>query len=221
MADNQKYSVTRLHIQTFKNKPKKQLQDVRCRYLAKSQVIKAKADNSKVEFVNFRGSKFKKVSFVNATLFGNDFWGASFNDCNFSNSTISNTIFVACRFRNCSFKNATLKNVIFVNTDLSECTYLNLDGSKLFKVYPKVDLIPELVATIESLKNNKHLKKNKLLHLNKNRVNHLNIYLLLRLFSQNQLNTLLSKVATKSFKNITTYKKLEMELLAISRGGTI
>lgn len=216
MSNSQRYSVSRLYLQTYKSKPKKKLKSIRCRYLAKSQMIKANADNIKIEFTNFRGSNFKKITFLNTDFYGNDFWGTSFNRCNFDNASISHSIFVGCRFKDCSFKNTKFNNVIFVNTNLKEYDNINTaKGVTIVYKYPKVELSQELVDVLEILKKNKHLKKNKIFHLNKNRLNHLNLFLLVKYFPRTHLAKLLIKLNKKSCKNITTYKRLEKELKKI------
>ncbi len=69
----QAYKIDRLNSITYKGKKKKVVKSLRCRYMAKSQVVNCNAQSQTFEFVNFRGSHFKKVNFKNAVFYGCDF----------------------------------------------------------------------------------------------------------------------------------------------------
>ena len=77
----QTYRIDRLHIITYKCKPKKIVKEARCRYLAKSQIVNGNAKGKRFDYLNFRGSHFKKVDFSHAIVSGCDFWGANFRQC--------------------------------------------------------------------------------------------------------------------------------------------
>lgn len=79
----QAYKIDRVNLITYNGQKRKILRSMRCRYLAKSQVIRCNGQSQIYEFINFRGSHFKKVNFTDAVFYGCDFWGTSFNDCNF------------------------------------------------------------------------------------------------------------------------------------------
>ena len=210
---SQSYKVDRVKLMSYKSKPKKIVKNIRGRYLAKSQMVRCTATTAKFDFVNFRGSNFKKVSFKDAIIAGCDFWGSSFNDCSFENAIISDCVFMACRFKNCSFKGTVIKYSTIVNTSLKECENINLMTSvKVLNQYPKVNVDTVLFKVLEDFKDNKHIRKNKLLHLPGAKYNHLNLYLLQTKFSKHELPKLLSLFKEKSTRSITTYKKLELEL---------
>ncbi|OPG98844.1 hypothetical protein B2I21_11020 [Chryseobacterium mucoviscidosis] len=210
---SQSYKVDKIKLMSYKCKPKKVVKNIRGRYLAKSQMVRCTATAVRFEFVNFRGSHFKKVSFKNAIINGCDFWGSSFKDCSFENAVISDCVFMACKFKNCNFTGAVIKYSTVVNTSLKECKDIKLMGNvKVLNQYPKVTVDTDLLQILENLKDDKYIRKNKLLHLPGAKYNHLNLYLLQTKFSKHELPKLLLRFRDKSTRNITTYKKLELEL---------
>ena len=175
------YRIDRLHLITYRNQRKKVVNDIRCRYLAKSQFINCNAQNKKFTYANFRGSHFKKVSFDSSEFFGCDFWGTLFNNCSFRNAKISDCVFMACRFKNCDFEGTLFDYTTIVNTSLDECKSIVVSkGVTLYKQYPQCQNSNGLKETLELLKGNVNIRKNKLLHLSKNRYNELNLFLLQR-----------------------------------------
>lgn len=210
------YKIDRLRLITYKSQKRKMIKDLRCRYLAKSQAVKCNGKNMKLNYVNFRGSHFKKVIFDGAEFFGCDFWGASFNNCSFKNAKISDCIFMSCRFKNCNFNDTLFDYTVFVNTGLTGCNDIDIStGTTEYKQYPKNDISKELETVLDDLKNNKNIRKNRLLHIPGNKYNELNIFLLLRKYETNELPKLLSQLNMRKTKNITTYKRLELELKTI------
>ena len=168
--------------------------------------------------MNFRGSHFKKVDFSHATISGCDFRGASFNKCNFHNAHITDSVFMGCRFTNCVFDDANVEYTTVVNTNLAGCRNIVLGkNTEVLSKYPNVDVTSELEEVLNALRNNVNIRKYKLLHLPGNKFNHLNIYLLQKKFSLEELPKLLWRIYSKSNKNVTTYKKLELALKAEKR----
>ncbi|MBC2632166.1 pentapeptide repeat-containing protein, partial [Salmonella enterica subsp. enterica serovar Enteritidis] len=142
------------------------MKNIKGRYLAKSQMVRCTAIAARFDFVNFRGSHFKKVSFKNAILTGCDFWGSSFKDCSFENVIIADCVFVACKFKNCNFTGAVIKYSTIVNTSLKECKEIKLlENVKVLNQYPKINIDTFLLQTLKNLKEDKYIRKNKLLHL--------------------------------------------------------
>ena len=217
----QAYKIDRLSLITYKGKKKKVVKSLRCRYMAKSHVVNCNAQSQTFEFVNFRGSHFKKVNFKNAVFYGCDFWGATFNQCNFQNAQIKDCVFMASRFRDCDFSGVSFSYSTFVNTNLSGC--LNIDtssGVTIYSVYPKCDISPELASILEMLKNNRNLKKNKLLFISDTKYNELNLFLLQNRY-RDRLPALLAQLSTHSTATVTTYKKLERVLNRFSQNAII
>lgn len=62
----QAYKIDRVNLITYNGQKRKILRSMRCRYLAKSQVIRCNGQSQIYEFINFRGSHFKKVNFTDA-----------------------------------------------------------------------------------------------------------------------------------------------------------
>lgn len=67
--------IDRLKLITYKGQKKKVLRPICNRYLAKSHIVKCKANNVEFVYANFRGSIFNKVKFENCKIRGCDFWG--------------------------------------------------------------------------------------------------------------------------------------------------
>lgn len=209
----QAYKVDRIKLITYRGQKKKIFKSCRCRYLAKSHIVNCLAKGQIFDFVNFRGSIFTKVDFESATINGCDFWGTTFNDCNFSDVNITDCVFMACKFRNCSFSNARFNYTTIVNTSLNECKKIDTSfGISVLSEYPKCTLTDELKDVLTTVKADKNLKKCKLLFISDIKYNELNLYLLLRCFTEYELAELLLVVCKYSTSTITTYKKLEMQL---------
>lgn len=210
------YRVDRLNIVTHKWQRKKHLKPLSCRYLAKSQVVKCSADNISFDYINFRGSIFKNTSFNGSSINGCDFWGTSFNFCKFHNTMFKDCVFMGCRLRNCDFSGARFYHCVIVNTNLSECVNIDIsNGIELLNSYPKCSLGHDIEISIKAFEKDINMKKTKLLMISGKKINHLNLYLLQRHFGR-RLPALLLELSNHSTKNITTYKKLEIELKSIS-----
>lgn len=208
----QQYKIDRLNLITYKGQKKKVVQSLRCRYMAKSHVVKCNAQSQLFDYVNFRGSHFKKVNFTDAAFYGCDFWGTSFRDCNFRNVQFRNCIFMASTFKNCDFAEASFSYCVIVNTNLSECQNIDVSsGVELYSTYPTFDLTPDLQDALAALKSNKNLRKNKVLFISETKYNQLNLFLLQRQY-RTRLPQLLLELNNHSTTKITTYKKMEREL---------
>ena len=210
----QAYRIDRINLITYPKQKKRTLYSCRCRYLAKSHIVRCSAKEQKFEFVNFRGSTFKRVDFENATFTGCDFWGTKFNECNFAGAHISDSVFMACRFHKCDFSNCRFNYTTIVNTSVGECNNIDLSfGVRRYSQYPKCILSDALTSAIDSiLSTDKNLRKCKLLSISDTKYNELNIYLLQKKFSKEKLPELLYKLEETSTSSITTYKKLERTL---------
>lgn len=208
----QAYKIDRLNMVTHKWQKKKMMKSLRCRYIAKSQVVNCNAQSQSFEFVNFRGAHFKNVNFKNAVFYGCDFWGTTFNGCNFQNAKFQDCVFMASKLKDCNFTGTGFSYSVIVNTNLSDC--LNIDVSSgviLYSAYPKCDMTPELETALEILRDNRNLKKNKLLFISDTKYNQLNLFLLQNRY-RNRLPALLLELNNHSTSKITTYKKMEREL---------
>ncbi len=218
----QAYRIDRINLITYPGKRKKILQSCRCRYLAKSHIVNCSAKGQTFDFVNFRGSIITKVNFEKATIKGCDFWGVTFNECDFTEANISDCVFMACKFRNCTFSNTHFNYTTIVNTALNECKNIDISfGVKILTEYPKCTLTDELTDALTVVKNDRNLKKCKLLFISDTKYNELNLFLLLRRFTARELADLLLEVCKYSTSTITTYKKLERQLKKAQECATI
>ena len=208
----QAYRIDRLRIITYKGQKKKEMKSLRCRYMAKSLVVNCNAQSQSFEFVNFRGSHFKNVNFKNAVFCGCDFWGTTFKDCDFQNAKFKDCVFMASILRNCSFVGTAFSNSVIVNTKPPDCLSIDkCSGVLLYSTYPKCDMTIELNTALETLRDNRNLKKNKLLFISDTKYNQLNLFLLQGRY-HNRLPALLLELNHHSTAKITTYKKMECEL---------
>ena len=208
----QAYRLDRLRIITYKGQKKKEMKSLRCRYMAKSLVVNCNAQSQSFEFVNFRGSHFKNVNFKNAVFCGCDFWGTTFKDCDFQNAKFQDCVFMASILRNCSFVGTAFSNSVIVNTKPPDCLSIDkCSGVLLYSTYPKCDMTIELNTALETLRDNRNLKKNKLLFISDTKYNQLNLFLLQGRY-HNRLPALLLELNHHSTAKITTYKKMECEL---------
>lgn len=217
----QAYKIDRLNLITYKGQKKKVVKSLRCRYMAKSQVVNCNAQSQSFEFVNFRGSHFKNVNFQNTVFYGCDFWGTTFNGCNFQNAKFQDCVFMASKLKDCNFTETEFAYSTIVNTNLSDCLDIDVSsGVILYSTYPKCDMTPELETALETLKNNRNLKKNKLLFISDTKYNQLNLFLLQRRY-RNRLPVLLLELNNHSTAQITTYKKMERVLNRLSKPAII
>lgn len=208
----QAYRIDRLRIITYKGQKKKEMKSLRCRYMAKSLVVNCNAQSQSFEFVNFRGSHFKNVNFKNAVFCGCDFWGTTFKDCDFQNAKFQDCVFMASILRNCSFVGTAFSNSVIVNTKPPDCLSIDkCSGVLLYSTYPKCDMTIELNTALETLRDNRNLKKNKLLFISDTKYNQLDLFLLQGRY-HNRLPALLLELNHHSTAKITTYKKMECEL---------
>lgn len=208
----QAYRIDRLRIITYKGQKKKEMKSLRCRYMAKSLVVNCNAQSQSFEFVNFRGSHFKNVNFKNAVFCGCDFWGTTFKDCDFQNAKFQDCVFMASILRNCSFVGTAFSNSVIVNTKPPDCLSIDkCSGVLLYSTYPKCDMTIELNTALETLRDNRNLKKNRLLFISDTKYNQLNLFLLQGRY-HNRLPALLLELNHHSTAKITTYKKMECEL---------
>ena len=208
----QAYRIDRLRIITYKGQKKKEMKSLRCRYMAKSLVVNCNAQSQSFEFVNFRGSHFKNVNFKNAVFCGCDFWGTTFKDCDFQNAKFQDCVFMASILRNCSFVGTAFSNSVIVNTKPPDCLSIDkCSGVLLYSTYPKCDMTIELNTALETLRDNRNLKKNKLLFISDTKYNQLNLFLLQGRY-HNRLPALLLELNHHSTAKITTCKKMECEL---------
>lgn len=217
----QAYRIDRLNLITYKGHKKGVVKSLRCRYIAKSHVVNCSAQSQTFDFVNFRGSCFTKTNFKNAIFYGCDFWGTSFKDCSFQNAKFRDCVFMACKFKNCDLERASFSYSTIVNTSLTGCHHIDISsGVSTYNVYPTCNISDNLSDALLSLKDNRNLKKNKLLFISDTKYNYLNLFLLQKRY-KDYLSTLLCELASHSTVGITTYKKLERVLNNLQRPDII
>ena len=124
---------------------------------------------------------------------------------------------MASKLKDCNFTETEFAYSTIVNTNLSDRLDIDVSsGVILYSTYPKCDMTPELETALETLKNNRNLKKNKLLFISDTKYNQLNLFLLQRRY-RNRVPILLLELNNHSTAKITTYKKMERVLNKLSR----
>lgn len=218
----QAYRIDRISLITYKNQKKKQIYNLRCRYIAKSQFVKCTAKNGKFSYVNFRGARLKQVCFDGAKFDGCDFWGTTFNGCSFVNAKIQDCVFMACKFHNCKFAGADFTYSTIVNTNISDCNGINIgSGVNFLKSFPQCVKDKQLSDALETLSVDHNLRKAKIFQISNKKYNELNLYLLHQKFSSDELPNLLRRLEIGSTTNLTTYKKVERQLKCIQKSVII
>lgn len=213
---NQTYEKTHLYIISRKYH-KKKFRSISGRYLAKSLIVKCKAEKQRFAYLNFRGSHFSRVEFLDTEFKGCDFWGTHFKKCTFQKAHFADCVFVGCKFTDCRFEDTSMEYTTIVNTNLSGWGDIKEgDHINILYQYPAFQHSDELDKALALFKDNRIFRKYKLLYLPGNRYNCLNIYLLQKKFSVNKLPMLLQTLNEKLTKSralkMTTYKRLEQTL---------
>ncbi len=192
---------------------KRRLKSMRFRYISKSIFANCKGDGETFEYINFRGSHFTKSSFKKAKFKGCDFWGTTFKKCKFSDAIFEDCVLQGCKFEDCDFTGTEIKYSAISCTNTAECKGISADTTTIIlNIYPEVKISEILLETLEELKSNKDLRKTKVLWISDNKVNRLNIYLLKRKYSDEQLVGYLSQLTNKEIKSLITYGSLSFRL---------
>jgi len=195
---------------------------MRYRYLSKSILSSCKGDGESFEYINFRGSHFSKSTFKNACFKGCDFWGTTFKKCKFNDAVFQDCVFQGCKFDKCDFTGTKIQYSAIVNTNTDECKALLLeDTSIVLKKYPDLDIPESVFGALESLKDNKDLRKTKVFWISDKKPNNLNLFLLLRKYSDVQLKLFIQQLTSGEIKRLTTYGSINSGLNNLIKRGII
>jgi hypothetical protein len=165
------------------------------------------------EYVNFRGAHFSKSTFKQAIFKGCDFWGTTFKKCSFNGTVFLDCVFQGCKFKDCDFNGAIIQYSVIVNTNLDECKEINLENTTLLlNQYPKIEIGESLLNILEELKCNNELRKTKILWISNKKMNNLNLYLLMRKYSEQLIVDYLQQLSVKEIRKLTTYGSLNLGL---------
>jgi uncharacterized protein YjbI with pentapeptide repeats len=161
------------------NSGKRKLRTMRYRYLSKSILASCKGDGELYQCINFRGSHFSKSTYKNATFKGCDFWGTTFKKCKFNGAIFQDCVFQGCKFADCDFTGAKIQYSAIVNTNTDGCNGIMPEASTIIlNRYPEVAISERLKDVLEGLRNNKNLRKTKVLWISDKKPNYLNLLLL-------------------------------------------
>ena len=183
---------------------------IKNKYYSKSQSFNALFHMVQFKNVNFRGAIFTKCNFKSCVFDGVEFWGTNLKKSQFKNSRFKDCVFVGSKLERANFKNAQFINCTFVNMNYSTVKNLNIDMQQNVKLnkYPALILSNNLQHAIIDTQTNKYLSKFKLLFLNNKKINMLNVFLLLKHFSENDLISRLLYSKAKISFDIPTVKSL-------------
>lgn len=192
---------------------KRTLKSMKFRYLSKSIFANCKGDNESYEYVNFRGAHFSRSAYRKAHFKGCDFWGTTFKKCKFNDTVFQDCVFQGCKFKDCDFTGAKIQYSAIVNTNTEECKGLVWDASTvLLKQYPEVECTKEFLAVLENMKTDPDLRKTKVLWISDKKLNHLNLFMLRRKYSEHQIEAYLNQLTRRDIKMLTTYGSMNFGL---------
>lgn len=183
------------------------------RYLSKSIFSNCKGDNNLFKYVNFRGAHFSKSSFKKTYFKGCDFWGTTFKKCKFNMAVFQDCVFQGCTFKDCDFTGANVQYSAVVNTSTEECKGLTLDKTNIFlNKYPKVECTEGFLKALEEIKAIPELQKTKVIWISDKKLNFLNLFLLRRKYSEDQIEKYIKNLTAKEIRLLTTYGSLNFGL---------
>lgn len=159
----------------------------------KTNVHKIIYKGATLKNIKFTNSNLTKCNFKSSNIIGIDFMNSNLRNSSFRNATIENCIFFAVNLKGVDFKNVSFRNTFFINCDLSQVDnyILNTSSLTIIKCYPELEISSALTETIELLMSKEKFKKHFVLTTKSSdgkKVNNWIIYLLLRNFTEAQLN---------------------------------
>ncbi len=178
----------KLHrLNVFRKKSTKSI--IEYQFYSKSKSFSASFSDVQFRHVNLKGATFTKCSFKNASFVGVEFWGTNLRKSNFTGAVFQHCVFVGPLLEGTNFNNATFENCIFVNTNFEGIKDFDRssNGIRVLPVYPTFELSLDLELAVNSLRDNAHILKYKILHLDSKKLNKLNVMLLLEKFSEKLL----------------------------------
>lgn len=203
--------IDRLNIMSHSGR--RRLKPMRYRYLSKSILASCRGDGESYEYINFRGSHLSKSTFKNATFKGCDFWGTTFRKCKFNGAVFQDCVFQGCKFNDCDFTDTKIQYSAIVNTNTDGCKGIMPEASTIvLKTYPDIEIPERLKELIEGLKENKDLRKTKVLWISDKKPNYLNLFLIMRKYSDDLVEEYFEKLTNQEAKKLTTYGSINSGL---------
>ena len=168
---------------------------------------------------SFRAAQFKYCTFINCDFVESDFVGTNFRG----------TKFINCSFDKCLFQSTNCEGTGFKNCKYN-CCYLNGNSVDCFKCLSgitvinlketQLNVLPELVKKIESLRTNDFVCRSNTLHLKQSKINMVTLFVLLQDYSQEDLINLIPRIPAYIDRDFYTISYLK-RLLKIAMKGDI
>lgn len=205
-----------LRIVSYGGKIKK-LNGIYNKLYAKSIICSFNAKDIYLKNVNFRGSIFNKVKFLNVKIEGCDFWGTKFKKCKFLNCIFSDCNIVSTKFSECIFNKTEFKYTNIVTTCDSMLNKFIDSTCNVYKEYPLISNPEYFDDKLGLLKNNLFLSKTRLFFISNKKINHLTFYLLLQKYSKEFIaEKILHIFNHENINKLTTYNTLKIKLKKIT-----
>lgn len=215
-----KKHVDRLYI--IGHSVRRKLKSMNYRYLAKSIFSNCKGVDISFNYVNYRGAHFSRCFFDNVIFLGCDFWGTSFRKCKFRNVTFQDTVFMGCKFKECVFLNVNVHYSAIVNTNTQECDNIIFDQNTIIlKQYPQISVTDELMTSLNKIKANKELRKTKVFWISDQKYNALNLFLLMKKYSEKQITTYVGSLTDGEIAKLSTFGSIKSMLHKMVKKGKI
>ena len=122
-------------------------------------------------------------------------------------------VFQGCIFKDCDFTGADVQYSAVVNTNTEECKGLILDETTIvLKEYPEVECTEGFLKALETIKAVPDLRKTKVFWISDKKPNFLNLFLLRRKYSEQQIEEYIKSLTAKEIRLLTTYGSMTFGL---------
>lgn len=173
----------------------------------KSNSYNARFTRSNFSYVNFYKSIMKYCGFNGASFVGSEFKSANLRGSCFKGATFKDVIFIDTKLDKAIFLGASFENVYFIGTSVRRARGLpeNTQGITILNALPSLELSKELKSAVSDAVRNQFIKESEVLVLRKKqRINTINLELLLKEYSEEQLIVGLGLAKLKINKNFHT-----------------
>jgi len=191
--------------------------------LAKSKSFNSNYSRSNFDYVCFRGAHLKSCDFYGCTFNSTEFIGTNLKDSKFTNAKFENAVFEGARLVDVDFKGAEFINTIFVACDMDTVKNLNLrdENIRVFKEMPEFEISEELKTTLETVMENKFVKKSRVLDTREGKINYISLMILQDNFDEETLIKGLNKIEEHTDRDFYTLSFIIKLIKKLEKDGTI
>ncbi len=157
--------------------------------LTKSKCYNCNFSGSNFDYVSFRGAHFKSCKFEGSTFTGAEFIGSNLKESNFKDAQFDFTVFESVKLSDTDFKGAEFNNAIFLSCNLDEAKNLDLtdENIKVFDEMPLFEISDGLRRAVETVMENKYVKKSRVMDTREGKINFLSLMILLDVFDEEKV----------------------------------